>query len=264
MLFSIITVVRNDRDGFQVTMESVERQTFTEFEWIVVDGASTDGTVDLIRSAERVSHWISEDDSGTYHAMNKGIAAAKGEYLVFLNAGDAFTNEDVLQLTSNLISSGNEPDIVFGGAYLMFPRGKHKYRGPRDFQRYVRHGLPAIHQATYYRRQTIEPNSYDLKYRICGDYYLVAMLSQKGVTAEYIDVPLVNFQVGGMSTQSPARLLRECYVIQRDVLGIPIGLRVVSFTRRLINMLAVIILYRAPVTWAFDKSSPRTGRLPRA
>ncbi len=254
MLFSIITVVKNDRTGFRETMESVERQSFTEFEWIVVDGASTDGTVDLIRSAECVSHWSSEVDRGIYHAMNKGIAEANGDYLVFLNAGDAFTNDDVLQLTSNLIRSTNEPDIVFGGAYLMFPQGKHKYRGPRDVKRYIWHGLPAVHQATYYRREIIELNSYDLRYRICGDYYLVAMLSRKGVNTQYMDSPLVNFQIGGMSFRSPVRLLWECYVIQRDVLGLPIALRMFSFTRRLINMLAVIVLYRASIIWFFDRS----------
>ena len=91
MLFSVVTVVRNDCTGFLKTMDSVERQTFTEFEWIVVDGGSTDGTVDWIKSGRRVTSWTSENDSGIYDAMNKGITKSNGEYLVFLNAGDVFT-----------------------------------------------------------------------------------------------------------------------------------------------------------------------------
>ena len=161
LLFSIVTVVLNDRAGLRNTMNSVERQTFADFEWIVIDGGSTDGTVELIESAECISQWTSEGDSGIYHAMNKGIAQAGGDYLVFLNAGDVFPDDEVLQRTSDLIRHSSDVDIVFGGANLVFPGRKQKYREPRDINRYIRYGLPANHQATYYSRDIIGQNRYD-------------------------------------------------------------------------------------------------------
>ncbi|OYZ59116.1 MAG: hypothetical protein B7Y21_00075 [Hydrogenophilales bacterium 16-61-112] len=89
-LVTLITVVRNDSEGLRRTLDSVAAQTFRDFQFVMVDGVSTDGTIDLIRQAPRVDTWISEPDEGIYHAMNKGVALADGEWLLFMNAGDEF------------------------------------------------------------------------------------------------------------------------------------------------------------------------------
>ena len=100
MKLSIITINRNNAAGLEKTLQSVAAQTFKEFEYIVVDGASTDGSVEVIKKYEsKFAHlkWVSEPDKGIYNAMNKGIKVAKGEYLLFLNSGDWLCNESIIQ-----------------------------------------------------------------------------------------------------------------------------------------------------------------------
>ena len=97
MKLSIITVNLNNRSGLQKTIESVVLQTYKEFEWIVIDGGSTDGSKELIEEyADYISYWVSEPDKGIFHAMNKGIRLSHGEYLYFLNSGDSFFDKNVL------------------------------------------------------------------------------------------------------------------------------------------------------------------------
>ena len=97
MKLSIITINYNNREGLKRTIESVVNQTFTDFEWILIDGGSTDGSKELIEQySNRFSYWVSEPDNGIYNAMNKGLRAAKGDYLQFLNSGDRLYNAQSL------------------------------------------------------------------------------------------------------------------------------------------------------------------------
>ena len=103
-LITVITVVFNNRDGFAGTAASVCEQKDASFEWVVIDGGSTDGTVDLIKAhAEHMAFWVSERDSGIYDAMNKGLANAKGEFCVFMNSGDRFAGSDTLHKVAEAI-----------------------------------------------------------------------------------------------------------------------------------------------------------------
>lgn len=110
-LVTLITVVRNDSEGLRRTLDSVAAQTFRDFQFVMVDGVSTDGTIDLIRQAPRVDTWISEPDEGIYHAMNKGVALADGEWLLFMNAGDEFADTDALSAAVSTIGMG--VDVVY-------------------------------------------------------------------------------------------------------------------------------------------------------
>lgn len=110
-LVTLITVVRNDSEGLRRTLDSVAAQTFRDFQFVMVDGVSTDGTIDLIRQAPRVDTWISEPDEGIYHAMNKGVALADGEWLLFMNAGDEFAGTDALSTAVAAIGMG--VDVVY-------------------------------------------------------------------------------------------------------------------------------------------------------
>ena len=104
MLFSVITINYNNCEGLQRTIDSVIGQTFKDFEFIVIDGGSTDGSVDIInKNAASITYWISERDNGIYHAMNKGIAQAHGDYCIFMNSGDCFYNIEVLKKSVVLI-----------------------------------------------------------------------------------------------------------------------------------------------------------------
>ena len=107
MLISIITVNYNDSSGLLKTIKSVIGQKFSDFEYIIIDGGSVDGSKDVIlKHQEHFSHWVSEEDRGIYHAMNKGIKAARGEYLLFLNSGDYLHSEVVLQRVSSQLNGG--------------------------------------------------------------------------------------------------------------------------------------------------------------
>jgi len=112
MKLSIITINRNNSEGLRKTIESVVSQTFTDFEYIIIDGASTDYSVDIIKEyADRITYWVSEPDNGIYNAMNKGILKAKGEYLLFLNSGDWLYDNCVVQ---DFIRSKLNEDIISG------------------------------------------------------------------------------------------------------------------------------------------------------
>jgi putative colanic acid biosynthesis glycosyltransferase len=240
---SIITVAYNDAQGLALTMSSIASQTFRDFEWIVVDGGSTDGTVRLLEQcAQPGLRWISEKDSGIYDAMNKGIRMSGGDYLVFLNAGDAFPGTATLSAVDTALSRAPAPDVLFGGAEYVFPDGKAVFRPPKEASKSIWHGLPANHQATYYSRAILEGILYDPKYRICGDYYLIAKLFQKGFDATYLNQSLVRFEVGGASYVNRKRLFWEPYLIQREVLHQSLMLRLLSLIKRSISTLGMVVL----------------------
>lgn len=116
MKLSIITINRNNADGLRKTIESVTYQTFTNFEFVVIDGASTDGSVDVIKEyADSIAYWVSEPDKGIYNAMNKGILKSHGEYLLFMNSGDWLANERVIE---DFYRSDFKEDIVIGNIYF--------------------------------------------------------------------------------------------------------------------------------------------------
>ena len=166
-LFSIITITFNAAGTLPATLRSVERQTFTDYEYLIVDGASTDGTVAIARHSAAVSSVTSEPDKGLYDAMNKGLRKARGGYLVFLNAGDAFHEPDTLQKIADSIEKNN-PDIVYGETALVDSERRfismRRLQAPERLSvKSFRMGMLVCHQAFIVRRE-IAPE-YDLRYR---------------------------------------------------------------------------------------------------
>jgi len=242
-IFSIITVVYKDIDGLISTKESVFSQSFLSYEWIVIDGESNDGTVNFLEQCDQDRlTWVSEKDEGIYDAMNKGIIKSRGEYLVFLNAGDVFPSSDTLSSVNKALVSATKPDVLFGGTEYVFPDGRSLFRPPKNVSKCIWHGLPANHQATYYSRNILYGLLYDLKYKICGDYYLIAKLYNSGFKAAYIGISLVKFSVGGASYVNRVPLFLEPYIIQRDILQQPLVWRLVSFFKRGISTFGMLVL----------------------
>ena len=115
MKYSIITVNYNNKNGLEMTIKSVLGQTCKDFEYIIIDGGSTDGSVEVIKKyASRIDYWVSEPDKGVYNAMNKGIRKATGDYLNFMNSGDAYHSTSALEIIAGLHS---DDDIIIGGYY---------------------------------------------------------------------------------------------------------------------------------------------------
>lgn len=167
---SIITVCLNERDRIEQTAQSIVNQTYQNFEWIIIDGGSTDGTLEVLKKYQnRIQVFISEKDDGIYHAMNKGIRLARGEYCQFMNGGDYFYDKNVLK---NFHDFKNKAGIVYGSIVAIFP----------DSRKETRFASPIMNLKDFFYTQTIPHQGaffsidlfrkyglYDEKYRIIAD-----------------------------------------------------------------------------------------------
>lgn len=207
-LLSIITVVRNDPEGLRRTLESVKRIKGGATEYLVIDGASTDNTPDVAGAyGDIVDRFVSEPDYGIYDAMNKGIALATGEYLLFLNAGD----ELLINPEELLAGIEGKPVILYGKAKMLHPDGSLSYiKGKRLKSRFrFLKGMPLCHQAVLYRRETIIP--FDISFKIMADRVMTyQLLSRFGLQrSRFIDRVMVNYYEGGFSASLPVDFWRE-------------------------------------------------------
>lgn len=196
---SIITINLNNRDGLQKTIESVVSQSFNDYEWIVIDGGSTDGSRELIEQyAQRFSFWVSEPDTGIYNAMNKGIRVAKGEYLLFLNSGDYLYGNDILE---RVFEKDHTADILYG--YMVEGSGSCLHSAMMKpvlyWTDFIGNTLP--HQSSFIKRELFEEiGDYDESYRISADakFFIKAIVWGKS-TYEFIPEKIAIFQGGGVS-----------------------------------------------------------------
>jgi len=241
-MFTIITVVKNDLDGLKKTQNSISLQTKNNYEWIIIDGNSTDATKDYVLNSLKNHKYISENDAGIYDAMNKGIRISSGGYVVFLNAGDTFLHAHVLDSVEKIIQKSEHCDMFFCGANLKFG-SKFHYRPVRKIEKYIWHGLPANHQATFFKLSSIANNLYSNKYKLSGDYYIVAKLYMAKSLSAYYDEPVVNFSMGGFSYQNPVLALKEAYLIQKHILKVSLFLRLLSALKRISTYIVIKYFY---------------------
>lgn len=233
--FSVVTVVFKDRKGIELTHRSILSQTCRDFEWVIVDGGSPDQTVDYIRAIEEPRpRWVSERDKGIYDGMNKGTAMSRGRYVIYMNAGDGFCDPGALEAVKAVIESSGNPDLCYAGCNFRFEDGSRRLRPPRPLAKAIRHGIPAVHQASFYRREFLDVPPYELKYRVSSDYFISARCFLKGATACYLNQAIADFAVGGNSMQKSYESLREAWWIQRDVLGLGLLSRCWSASRRFV------------------------------
>lgn len=204
-LFSIITITRNNRSGLKKTFLSIRTQTNTNFEWIIIDGASTDGTKDDLKdiAADKI---ISEQDSGIYDAMNKGLQHAIGEYVIFMNAGDMFASPNVLENISALTRS--KPDFIYGDSLE-----SNHYKPARSHLK-INWGMFTHHQAMFYQRESLGQLRYDMSYKIAADYNLTLRFLSFHKRVLYRPIPICIFESGGIS-QTQADLGRKEQYLSR-------------------------------------------------
>ena len=206
--FSIITVVYNGEEEIESTINSVLNQTFKDFEYIVIDGNSTDKTLKKIKKFSNRLVWISENDNGIYDAMNKGIKLAKGKIVGILNCGDTFLSNDILhkiflKFKQENIES-NSHFIITGGLRLINHKTK-KYRDLKisiDSVNRLKYFMSIFHPSTFISNQTyIDYGAFNDKYQISGDYDLILRFYNKGVRFFLIDDILVEMDQVGLSTK---------------------------------------------------------------
>jgi glycosyltransferase involved in cell wall biosynthesis len=213
MRYSIITINYNDKEGLIRTIKSVINQTSKDFEYIVIDGGSTDGSVDIIKqNADHINYWVSEKDKGVYNAMNKGIAQAKGDYLVFMNAGDCFHTPDILELMCDY-----QEDIICGKVFkgnTTIPSGHCK--PTITLVDLMRGSLP--HQAMFIRRELMVKHPYDENYKILSDWkFCIQALVFDNCTFRNSDVVVADYDISGISTNSNGLLPKEREQILKEI-----------------------------------------------
>ena len=224
MKISVVTIVYNDRSNIGRTMDSVLGQTARQqIEYLVIDGASTDGTSDLIRARCReVDVYVCEKDRGIYDAMNKGIDRATGDYVLFMNSGDCFTNNRVVEEVIQAVSEQTAlPDLVYGN-YRECQNGSASAPIPSRHYSKIWYGPVASHQSTFYNLHFLNRHhlSYDLGYKIAADYKLTLTVVQRS-EGNILQLPLCisDFDITGVSNNHQDDGLREANRARREILG---------------------------------------------
>lgn len=215
-LFSIITVTWNAAGVIAPTMQSVQRQTSSDYEVLIIDGASTDDTLAIVRQASIANLRIfSEPDNGLYDAMNKGIAQARGRYLIFLNAGDRFADDTVLARLALL--TADSPGVIYGQTQLVDTDGqvvgKRHLTAPKKLTaNSFLNGMVVCHQAFAARRDLVP--KYDLQYKLSADYdWCIKVLKKSPANAYAGKAPIISYLADGMTTRHHRASLLERYRI---------------------------------------------------
>lgn len=223
MKLSVITINYNNRIGLDNTIKSVLSQTSNDFEYVIIDGASKDGSVDIVSSLIKDTDikiiFISEKDSGIYNAMNKGIQNATGEYLLFLNSGDIFHSNDIIE---KFIRYNPKSDVVAGKEF--FTSDGFIYTPPTSSELnydYLMH-WPLMHQSTFIKRESFNVvGLYNENYRIVSDWeWWIRSLIIHNCTYETLDFIVADFDETGVSNSEKQRELHneERLCVQRTLL----------------------------------------------
>lgn len=213
-VFSMISVTLNNLEGLQKTKASLQEQSFSDYEWLVIDGDSEDGTPIWLETTK--AHWISEPDRGIYDAMNKGLNMAKGEYVLFLNAGDYLADTDIGKIHNEIQQQDPAPEFVYGDSYEILKDGQRVYKPARSHEK-IAGGMFTHHQAMFYRRKTLGELRYDTGYKIAADYDFTCRFLQQIKSALYLPFPVCVFESGGISQQNARQGRREEFQIRRDL-----------------------------------------------
>jgi glycosyltransferase involved in cell wall biosynthesis len=230
MKISIVTITFNAEQFLRETMQSVLKQTHTDIEYLIIDGKSTDGTVEIIKSFEAEMkeksiefRWISEPDKGLYDAMNKGLRMATGDFVWFVNAGDQIFDSTTAQKVSDAIAANELADVVYGQTLIIDQNGtpcgeRHKI-APKNLQfKSLLNGLVVCHQSILVRR-SIAPN-YNLQYRYSADYDWVCGVLEQSRCNVYVDGYLSKFMLSGISAKNRKASWVERYKIMRCHFGL--------------------------------------------
>ena len=214
-LVTVAMVTRNARETFNATFESIASQTYENLEFVIVDGASTDGTLELFaEKADDIDRWISEPDRGPFDGMNKAAGLATGRYILFMNSGDLFATKESLAVAMDGVSDTNEPDFIVGH-HIYVTRGFAELHKANDFDETWRamregafswkalSGVPC-HQATLTRTALLREHGYDLSWRITADHDFMYRMRSKGAKFHNCDATLAIYFGGGFSAQNEA------------------------------------------------------------
>jgi len=205
-LITIVTVVYNNVFSIEETINSIINQTYKNFEYIIIDGGSTDGTVDIIKKYDKkIDYWLSEKDSGLYYAMNKGLELAKGDWINFMNSGDCFSTNTIIE---DIFTNKFESGVIYGDVNFSFD-GKHNVYVKAESLKYLWKGMRFVHQTAFISTNLMRKFPFETKYRFIADYNSIYQIYLTGAEFHYVNYPVCDFLAGGLSDNNPKSIL-EC------------------------------------------------------
>jgi len=237
-LVSIITVVYNGEKTLERTILSIKNQTYKAIEYIIIDGASTDGTLSLIKNhSSTINYFISEPDHGLYHAMNKALAIAKGEYVWFINSGDEIFDNQTLETAMKTMPSA---DVYYGKTLIVNNQGAEiglrRHEPPKNLTyKNFKYGMLVSHQAFIARKTLSEPYNLNLSYS--ADYEWCLRILKSSTTIVNTHIVLAKFLEGGITHQNILPGLKERFgimkhhfgLIQSSIIHIFLGIKLLWF-----------------------------------
>ncbi len=215
-LVTIATVVRNSAASLGKTIESVINQTYENIEYIIVDGASTDGTLDVLKQYEpRLDYWISQKDKGVYYGMNTAIDLARGEWINFMNAGDWFYNNDIVQTIFDSQLFPGDIDFLYGDFYFLYSNGTlvPLKANPLDT---LWQGMAFSHQSMFTRTEYMVKQKFSHKYKSASDYHFIINAYKEKRKFFYLNEFICVYADDGISIKRQLRSLIERWRIARN------------------------------------------------
>ena len=224
---SIITINYNNVSGLKATIQSVINQKFKDFEYIIIDGGSRDGSVDVIKQfSKKITYWVSETDNGIYNAMNKGIVKSRGDYLLFINSGDWLCNSDVIK---KVFDSNPTSDLIFGNMIKLYKNGDSiRITGTLESEITILSFFheTICHPSSFFKRSLFSKfGFYDENLKIVSDwkFYLIAFgLNDSTIKYENIDISFYNTE--GLSSIQVEQAQNERKVVLRELLPFRVNL----------------------------------------
>ena len=224
--FSIITVTYNAEKVLEDTIQSVIFQTYRNVEYIIVDGASKDHTLEIVNKYhDRINKVTSEIDKGLYDAMNKGIQLATGDYLCFLNAGDKFHDSETLQKVVHTLKGQELPDVIYGETAIVDEEGHFLHMRRLSTPAHLnwksfKQGMLVCHQAFFANRELAINHLYDLQYRFSADFDWCIRIMKKAKCLHNTRLTLIDYLNEGMTTKNHKASLKERFCIMAKHYGL--------------------------------------------
>lgn len=217
---TVITVVYNNVKDIERTLLSVLNQSYHNIEYIIIDGCSSDGTLNILRKYQEKIKLISEKDDGIYDAMNKGLALATGDYVLFMNSGDRIYAPDTV---ARVFASADDADIYYGETGMIDPKGqslgRRRHKAPGDFNwKSFRYGMSVSHQAIYIKRALAQP--YDKRYQLSADIDWIIRSAKMAKKIVRVEGYVAKYMVGGISKKRHWQSLKERFDIMKRYYGL--------------------------------------------
>ena len=248
-LISVVTVCYNAATTIEKTILSVLNQSYSKVEYIIIDGRSTDGTVDIIKKyADRLAYWVSEPDEGIYDAMNKGIAIATGEYINFMNSGDYFVNNYVLADIAES-ARGKCVDVIFGDVVYLIDGDYYEVKArPFYSDPSVKHSMGFCHQSCFVKTDLAKHFPFDLRYKLAADYNMIITIFRNNGVFNHVNIPVAFYDMNGASNQERLQHETEIFFIDRPQSPIAnyVEVRIRAITRYIKRYTKCVLLKVAP------------------